>query len=82
MKNQTVVTQENFDKTLAAVKAGSYCFVIKAMKTIIIDSKTITKFEKAGYNVIDKDSDGQGFRVMQGKRRNYVFAGQLILVEI
>ena len=81
MKYQTV-TQENFDKALEVVKTGNYCFVIKAMKQVVIDNKTIVKFEKAGYNVISKDADGQGFRVMQGKNRNYVFASQLILVEL
>jgi len=76
------VTHNNFEECLLAVTTGFYYFVVKSIKPIIIDSKTTAKFEKAGYNVISKDADGQGFRVMQGKRRNYVFAGQLILVEM
>lgn len=76
----TNVDHNNFEEALNKVKAGTHAMaVITYTHTIIIDKKVVTKFEKAGLNVIAKDSDGKGFRLQQGKRRNYIFSGYLVL---
>lgn len=74
------VDHNNFEEALNKVKSGTHAMAICTYThTIIIDKKIVTKFEKAGLNVIAKDSDGKGFRLQQGKRRNYVHSGYLVL---
>lgn len=76
------ITHTNFDRAMQLVKEGKQRFVIPTYtRTTVIDHKTVARFEKAGYAVISKDSDGKGFRMQSGKRRDYVFAGQLLMVE-
>jgi len=40
-----------------------------------IDKKCLTKFEKAGYELLKEE--GKGFRMMQGKKTVYLLPGQL-----
>lgn len=76
------VTHQNFDECKKAVINGSAVFVIpSAYKTIYIDSAVISKFSKSGKEAISKDASGSGFRVQQGKSRNYIFNGGLICVK-
>lgn len=79
---QTTIDHTNFDSMMLMVSSGLFTFYIQtALKTIKIDAKTINKFTLAGYSVLVKDSDGKGFRVQQGKQKNYVMQGYLVAVK-
>lgn len=45
-----------------------------------INPKTLTRFEKAGAQLLWDDSDGKGIRLASGRQSVYLFAGQLELI--
>jgi hypothetical protein len=73
------VTHDNFDDLKNVVLAGNADFLIPtAYRCTVIKGKHIKSWAKSGYELIKKDADGHGFRMMSGKSSVYVFAGQLI----
>lgn len=74
----SVVTQKNFDQVMALVSIGKAIMVISSLtKPILIDGSVIKKFRAAGYEVLKKDADKKGFRLLQGKNSNYIILGQI-----
>ena len=81
MTEQTLVTKSNFDQIFAATKSGdATMYVLGAYGSVVINAKTIAKFENAGHEVIKKAADGDGFYLQQGRSSNYVLPGYLIAV--
>lgn len=69
------VPSHSLTLALGHVAAGGVLAVPSYTRWIVIDSKTAKKFEKAGTWLLKED--GEGYRIRQGKRSVYVFAGQL-----
>ena len=69
------VPSNSLQAALDHVRKGGRLVVPSYTRVIVIDRKTLAKFEAA--NVWLLKEDGAGYRVRQGKGSVYVFAGQL-----
>lgn len=69
---------KNAADAIAHVRAGGRAFVSTVVRTTIIDLKTLTKFEKAGYTLLSDHKDG-GIVMLNGRSKVYLFPGQLKL---
>ena len=64
---------------LASVKLGEFRLcVTTAIRTTIIDAKTIARFEKANAWLLK--NDGNGYRLRSGKNSVYLLPGQLKII--
>ena len=76
MAHNTTVQSEDLAAALDAVRAGrARLFIPAYARVTIIDKKTLAKFDAAGQWLIK--TDGNGFRLKQGRGSVYLFAGQL-----
>lgn len=71
---------KNAAEAIAHVKAGGIAFVSTVTRTTQIDRKTLEKFERAGYTLLEDSRQG-GIYMMRGRGRVYLFPGQLKLSE-
>jgi hypothetical protein len=71
----------NVEDALAVIRAGGIAYIPTYYRCTVIDLKTLTKFERAGYVLLRDDADGKGIRMMRGRKTVYLFAGQLMLRE-
>ena len=62
---------------LDIVRVGGIAVVASHTKPLLIDSKTLAKFERAGEWLLKDDNDGRGYRVRQGRGSVYVFRQHL-----
>ena len=64
---------------LASVKLGEFRLCVStAIRTIIIDAKTIARFEKSNAWLLK--NDGNGYRLRSGKNSVYLLPGQLKII--
>jgi len=71
---RTIITHENFDSVIDRCKKGlTRIALFTAYKTTVIEGKHLQKFEKAGYNLLAKDTQSKGFYIMRGKNRDYIY---------
>lgn len=59
---------------LGHLRAGGLLYVPSNSRWLVLDGKTLTKFEKAGAWLLRED--GNGYRIRQGNGSVYVFAGE------
>lgn len=69
------VPPASLEAALAHVAAGGVLAVPSATRWIVIDQKTVRKFQAAGAWLLKED--GNGYRVRQGKKSVYILPGQL-----
>lgn len=74
-QNTGPVPSHNVEQAIAHLRAGGRLVVPSVTRWIILDAKTLAKFEKADAWLIREDGDG--YRLRQGKGSVYVFPGQL-----
>ena len=64
---------------LASVKRGEFRLCVStAIRTTVIDAKTIARFEKANAWLLK--NDGDGYRLRSGKNSVYLLPGQLKII--
>lgn len=66
------------DEALEFVRNGGRLVVRTALRTIIIDQKTVRAFDKAAQWLLK--AEGDGYRLKSGKRSFYLLPGQLEVV--
>lgn len=69
------VAPKSLEAAIEHVRQGNALGVFTYARSIIIDQKTLAKFEKAGAWLLKEEGDG--YRLRQGKGSVYLFPGQL-----
>jgi hypothetical protein len=75
MQTTSPVPARSLDQALAHLRAGGRLVVPTATRITILDAKTLARFEKAGAWLLR--TDGEGYRLRQGKGSVYLLPGQL-----
>jgi len=70
-----IVPPHSLASVLSHLDAGGVVVVPSYTRWLIIDKKTLGKFEKAGQWLIKED--GNGYRIRQGKGSVFILPGQL-----
>lgn len=79
--NGKIVNHAIFDQAFGYVTSKVADFWIQSYgRNTKISASTIKNFAKDGYTVLAKADDGKGFLLLNGKKREYIFAGQLLVV--
>jgi hypothetical protein len=69
------VPPNSLEEALTFVHSGGRLMVPSYTKCILIDKKTLNRFEKAGSWLLK--AEGDGYRLRQGKGSVYLLPGQL-----
>lgn len=69
------VPPHSLSDVLSHVAAGGVLVVPSYTRWIVIDKKTVAKFEKAGHWLVKEE--GNGYRIRQGKGSVYILPGQM-----
>jgi hypothetical protein len=70
------VQPHSLDKALEHVRNGGILTVPSYTRWIVIDKKTLGRFEKSGEWLLKEEGDG--YRLRQGKGSVYILPGQLL----
>lgn len=74
-----IVPPHSAKVALEYVKAGGTLVVPSYTRTIVIDAKTLARFEKVGEWLLKED--GNGYRLRQGRGSVYLYEGLLKFYE-
>lgn len=69
------VAPKSTEEALSHVKQGGRLYVSTQLRVIIVNAKTLAKFEKAGCWLLREEGDG--YRMKWGRSSIYLFPGQL-----
>lgn len=75
MANYLSVPPRSLNEAITHIRSGGRLIVPTYYRCIVLDRKTLARFEKAGEWLLREDGDG--YRIRSGRGSVYVFSGSL-----